>query len=106
MVKEVIYNQEQLNERLAYWQEKLRLRDWMVEISIVRERDMHNDEANAEIYRNTANKTAYINIADPIDFDDRRPEDMEWLLVHELLHLHFAPWNNDEIAVEQRIDHA
>ena len=75
----------------------------MVEISIVRERDMHNDEANAEIYLNTANKTAYINLADPIDFDDKRPQDMEWLLVQELLHLHFAPWD-DEIAVEQRIE--
>ena len=106
MLKKVIYSEEQLYDRLAYWQEKLRLRDWMVQICIKRERDFTTDDCNAEIHHNLPNKTAFINIMDPLDFDDWLPQDMDWLLVHELLHLHFAPMDEEknEIAIEQAIE--
>lgn len=104
MLKEVIYNDEQLKERLAYWQEKLRLRDWRIETEITRERNFINVDCNAEIRYNLPNKTAFVHIVDPIDFDDVFKQDMEWLLVHELLHLHLAPIGDEETPVEQAVE--
>jgi hypothetical protein len=52
-------------------------------------------------------RDAVIKILDPIDYDGEY--DLEWTVVHELLHLHFAGWtaaNNYEcpISAEQGID--
>ncbi len=56
---------------------------------------------------------AEIELIDPIDFHKRaQPYDMEVVLVHELLHLHFAPIDNckptddlEEIMLERAIEH-
>lgn len=97
---EVVFNQEQLEERLLYWQEKLRLQDWIIEVNIKRLRDM-GIEALANVNWSLNKKMATISILDPIDYppDCMGTRDMENDLVHELLHLHFAPINdhfNDE----------
>ncbi|WP_172369577.1 hypothetical protein [Sporosarcina jiandibaonis] len=103
MLKEVIYTEEQLNERLAYWQEKLRLQDWIIELRIARSRNMMQD-ASAAVDWTLSRKMASINILDHIDYpnDIVGVRDMENDLVHELLHLHFAPisdhyGNNNDI---------
>lgn len=106
MLKEIIYSEEELQERLLYWQEKLRLRDWLVQVHIKREKDFTQDNSNAYVYYNINNKSAFITIMDPKDFDDWLPQDMDWLLVHELLHLHFGPMdtNKNKIPIEQAIE--
>ena len=106
LLKEVIYTKEELEERLVYWQEKLRLRDWMIQINIKREQDFTTSDSNAEILYNLSNKSAFISMMDPVDFDDLLPQDMEWLLIHELLHLHFAPMDNNRnrTSIEQGIE--
>lgn len=101
-MKEVILTQEQLEERLVYWQEKLRLRDWIVTVRKGTPKELGKDaSANVEII--FPNKTASILILHEehypsIDDEGFPPMDMEWNLVHELLHLHTKLINklNDE----------
>lgn len=78
----------------------------MVQICIKRADDFTTIDSNAEIHYNLSNKSAFINMMDPVDFDDLLPQDMEWLLVHELLHLHFAPMDckKNEVSIEQAIE--
>lgn len=106
MLDQVIYSETEIIERLAYWQEKLRLRDWLVQVHIKREKDFTQENCNAYVHYNISNKSAFITIMDPKDFDDWLPQDMEWLLVHELLHLHFGPFDTRKniTAIEQSIE--
>jgi len=87
---EVIFNVEKLNQKLKYWQEKLRLRDWIINVKIMRQREMSQSDRLGEIQFNVYKKTALISILDPVDHDDWFEQDMENTLVHELLHLHFS----------------
>ena len=108
---EVIFNEEQLQEKLKQWQERLRLQDWIVKVKIVRQREMQADR-QGEVEFNVHNKVAMIKIIDPIDYDDWDKQDMEDTLVHELLHLHLSGIslhfgkNNDvyEMLEEQAIE--
>lgn len=97
LMKEIIYTLEHLKDKCAEWQSILRLQDWDIEISIVRQRGMGSRTSMGECEYNEQRKIAFIRILDPIDYEDLLPLDMEWTLVHELLHLHFAPiWDDDK----------
>lgn len=89
---DVIYIENQLQERLAYWQKQLRLEDWEIEVNIRRGRDML-EGCSASVNWELGKKMASISILDQIDYppDAMGDRDMENDLVHELLHLHFAP---------------
>ncbi|UAK17567.1 hypothetical protein [Sporolactobacillus terrae] len=109
---ECILTADQLQDKLNYWQKKLRLQDWQIAISIVRARDFELEECQGECHWNIQSKLAWIHILDPVDYEPNKafPQDMEKTLVHELLHLHFAPINADteneliDVAQEQAID--
>lgn len=90
MSTEVIYTDEQLKEKLAYWQKRLRLNDWIVKVEIARQREFSTSDRLGEVTFNIHTKTALIKILNPVDYDDWDKQDMENTLVHELLHLHFA----------------
>lgn len=85
----VILTQEQLEERLAYWQKKLRLQDWLVTVELCRMKTL--EDAQARNHYQRQHKMARIYIGDLTDYEpfQRVHLDMEWNLVHELLHLHF-----------------
>lgn len=111
MADEIILTQEQLEERLAYWQRVLRLQDWRVKARLVRERDFRNPGNQGECEWSLSTKVAIIRILDPVDYspDCAWLQDMERTLVHELLHLHFAPFRAEsdtaeDISQEQAID--
>lgn len=89
---EVLLTDVQLQERLAYWQEKLRLQDWIIEVKFARAREMDGEYA-AQVNWTLSKKMASVKILDHIDFpnDVMGARDMENDLVHELLHLHLAP---------------
>lgn len=106
---EVIFNPEQLQKKLFEWQKRLRLQDWLITIEIVRERDFSMEGVLGEVHWVLEKKMAKIKIIDPIDYppDSFEPQDMENTLVHELLHLHFAPFKYDGdnyVAEEQAIE--
>lgn len=107
----IYQSNEELQQACEYWQKKLRLQDWIVKASIRREKELKNREVAGECEWNLHKKMASVRILDPIDYPDdlMRDHDMEWTLVHELLHLHFAPIGRDsdenqEILIEQAID--
>lgn len=94
---EVIFNDEQLQEKLKEWQKRLRLQDWIIEARICRIHELMPDSL-ANIHPTLEKKAALIKIMDPIDYDPTfmLPYDMENSLVHELLHLHLWPITGDD----------
>lgn len=108
----VVFSEDQLKQKCAEWQKILRLQDWDVHVSIVRDSNMKLKDVNGECEWVLQTKQAHIRILDPIDYpeDTRWPQDMEQTLVHELLHLHFAPFDThadgslEHTSMEQAID--
>ncbi|MEW6726892.1 MAG: hypothetical protein AB1327_08035 [Bacillota bacterium] len=105
----IFENADQLAEKCAEWQRILRLQDWDVITKIVRSDDMHSD-GQGECTWVIERKEAIIKLLDPVDYSPRSPfeQDHERTLVHELLHLHFAPFTAkdgtlEDIAQEQAI---
>jgi hypothetical protein len=90
----ILLTQEELESRCTYWQKVLRLQDWDVHVRIARQCDFNNEEAIGECRATLTKKTALIYVLDPVDFHPASewPQDMEEILVHELLHLHFDPF--------------
>jgi hypothetical protein len=86
--------QRQVQAWLAEWQKALRLQDWLLRIEIKREKDMESEGCHGTCHYSPALKNATIVLRDSIDFRDGAgyPEDLEATIVHELLHLHFAPF--------------
>lgn len=104
-------DQETLESLLAEWQKTLRLRDWDVVVQLSRIFDMPVADSVGLCTWLMPAKTATIRILDPADYDPAyvHPFDPEKTLVHELLHLHFAPFFPDgeageNVAHEQAIE--
>ena len=96
-----------LTKLASKWQKLLRLQDWEVNIDYYRAREFTNPDALGECSFNLNSREGFIKILHPTDYDGEY--DLEWVVVHELLHLHFADWtakNNHECPVsgEQAID--
>jgi len=93
--------QEQLQALCQEWQAILRLQDWDVRCKIVRKRELEGERAG-ECRWQLDTKQALIRILDPIDWptDCEWPQDIEQTLVHELLHLHMAPFQPEHGTLE------
>lgn len=106
-MKSVILDMETLEERLRYWQNRLGLRDWGIEIMF--DRGYNLGEYTAKIHMKEDSRRARIRMLEASDYDPDSilPYDMEQVLVHELLHIHFYPLTRDvgdNIAEEQAIE--
>ena len=80
-------------EKLSVWQKRLNLQDWDVALEVVRSTEL-KPKTLGNIRWDTAKKTAVIRVLDPADY--RLPfhemlDDMEFTIVHELIHPEFAP---------------
>lgn len=87
-------------ERVArLWQQVLRLEDWDVEVEVVRHYDLPED-CGGSIRTFGDKKRALLRLLDPRDRNPRWRFDMEmeFTIVHELLHLHFEPLVNRDIG--------
>lgn len=112
MNQSVIIDVDQLKQKCSEWQKILRLQDWDVRVSVERASDMKLKHVNGECEWVLQTKQAHIRILDPIDYpqDTGWPQDMEQVLIHELLHLHFAPFDafenntHEHTSMEQAID--
>jgi len=91
----IFESQEELEESLRYWQEQLRLRDWIIKARIARKWEMR-ENCVGQVDWQLESKMASIKILDSVDYepDFMVPLDQEHSLVHELIHLHFAPFNH------------
>jgi len=80
-------------EKLWFWQTRLTLRDWNVSVIFARKSDL-KPKTLGNIHWDNDKKTAIIRVLDPADyhmsFQDML-QDMEFTVVHELIHLEFAP---------------
>ena len=74
---------------LKWWQKELYLRDWDIEIHTALPHEMEQNSRLGEVDYSAAAKEACIRICTPNPtLDDMVNQDIEFTIVHELLHLH------------------
>jgi hypothetical protein len=84
-------------ERLWVWQRRLNLEDWKISVAVARASELR-PKTLGNIHWDLEKKTAVLHVLDPIDY--RLPwrevlDDIEFTVVHELIHLGFAPVVSD-----------
>ena len=92
---------------LEKWKRKLCLNEWRIKLlTNLRPEEMTmNDVAGCSEWSESI-KTARIEIIDPVYYGDRIvPFDFEKTLVHEMLHLKFSFWCQNEDDIGDRIMH-
>jgi hypothetical protein len=80
-------------EKLWQWQRRLNLEDWKISVEVARTSEL-KPRTLGNIHWDTDKKTAVIHVLDPADY--RLPfadmlKDIEFTVVHELIHLELAP---------------
>jgi hypothetical protein len=104
--------QEQLEQACRDWQQRLRLADWRVTPLWRDWASMSVLGRSGEVHWNLQQRSATIYLVPPGQRCDGNPDitdgDWEGTLVHELLHLHFAPFDDTggrhETAQEQALN--
>jgi hypothetical protein len=79
-------------EKLWRWQKRLQLEDWKISVLVARASEL-KPKTLGNIHWDTDKKTASIRVLDPADYEMSLPEmlrDMEFTVVHELIHLELA----------------
>jgi hypothetical protein len=79
-------------EKLWRWQKRLQLEDWKITVVVARASEM-KPKTLGNIHWDTDTKTATIRVLDPADYEMSQPDmlkDMEFTVVHELIHLELA----------------
>lgn len=89
----------EITECCQCWQQKLRLQDWDVSIQLVRQYEIPGCFGDCTYAVQTKSAKIRLVVQDDVDPEAPFPE-LEHTLVHELLHLHFAPFWDDSRMVE------
>ena len=94
----IFESQEQLDNHLHIWQKELRLMDWDVTATITPSYEMDMKDTHACIDWFMNEKSATIQILNAAQYPPgfAQEPDHEVSLVHELLHLHYAPFEKTE----------
>jgi len=102
-----------VKQRLAVWQERLSLQDWRISIVMSHPGDL-KPKTLGNIHWDATNKTAVIRVLDASDYRMNLQDmldDMEFTVVHELIHLELsslprseASRRDEEHAVNQLAD--
>jgi hypothetical protein len=80
-------------EKLWKWQKRLHLQDWKISLLVVRTADL-KPKTLGNIHWDGEKKTAVIHVLDPTDYKlsaQAMLDDMEFTVVHELIHLELSP---------------
>lgn len=80
-------------ERLSVWQKRLNLQDWNISLLVVRSTEL-KPKTLGNIHWDTEKKTAVIRVLDPADYKlpfSEMLQDLEFTVVHELIHLELSP---------------
>lgn len=80
-------------EKLCTWQKRLNLQAWDISVLLTRANGMRPNTVG-NIRWDNDKKTAVIRILDPVDYrlpSDAMLRDIEFTIVHELIHLVMAP---------------
>lgn len=82
----------QVSNWVRLWQRRLRLDDWKIETRIVRSSELKPDTLG-NLKWNGVSRTAVIKVLDPADYEipaAEISEDIEYTVVHELVHLQLS----------------
>lgn len=93
-----LISEEQVDQWLRLWQDRLRLQDWRVDAKIVRIWDL-DPHTLGHIHWSKSKKTATIKVLNPVDYQipqSRIAEDIEMSIVHELVHLQLSALTQDD----------
>lgn len=80
-------------ERLSVWQKRLNLQDWKISLIVSRASEL-KPKTLGNIHWDSDQKTAVIRVLDPADYkmaEDAMMKDIEFTVVHELIHLELSP---------------
>jgi hypothetical protein len=80
-------------ERLSVWQKRLNLQDWNISLLVVRTSEL-KPKTLGNIHWDADKKTAVIRVLDPADYKlpfAEMLQDLEFTVVHELIHLELSP---------------
>ena len=87
------------------WVDRLKLNDWRIKFSVNCTPDEIGENCGLTSWQEV-NKTAHVQIINPIYYGDRvEPFDEEKTLVHELLHLKTCLISDTENELQERIMH-
>ena len=84
-------------ERLWAWQKRLNLQDWKIALVMARSSDLR-PKTLGNIHWDLEKKTAVLHVLDPVDYTlpwREMLDDIKFTVVHELIHLEFAPVVSD-----------
>lgn len=87
----------QVSNWVRLWQKRLHLEDWKVEVRIVPATDLRPDTLG-NLKWNSLARTAVIKVLSPADYEipaAEVAEDMEYTVVHELVHLQLSALPRD-----------
>lgn len=103
----VVITDAQVSNWVRVWQKRLRLDDWRIESRIVRSTELKPDTLG-NLKWNSVSKTAVIKVLSPLDYDAANvdiAEDIEYTVLHELLHLQLAvlPRDLNRKDVEEQV---
>ena len=100
-----------VTDMVARWQRRLELQDWYVEVRFGRARELEGDWHAGLCTYELSQRWAKLTLREPGDYPPNAtvPEDTERTVIHELLHLHFAPFHAKDgtpadVAQEQAIN--
>ena len=102
-----------VTERLAVWQQRLKLQDWKISVIMAHPSDL-KPKTLGNIHWDADKKAAVIRVLDAVDYHmgcREMLDDMEFTVVHELIHLELsslprseASRRDEEFAVNQIAD--
>jgi hypothetical protein len=93
-------------QKLHTWQDRMNLKDWNIQVQLVRA-DQLEPKTLGNIHWDTDIKAATIDVLSPLDYKmayEPMLKDMEFTIVHELVHLELAslPRSDASRRVEER----
>jgi hypothetical protein len=89
-----------IKEKLPFWQKRLALQDWKVSVSMVHRTSLR-ERTLGSIRWDPDKKTAVIHVMDAADYQTSFRDtvnDMEFTVVHELIHLEMVPLPRSEAS--------
>jgi hypothetical protein len=92
--------QQYVTERLAYWQQRLKLEEWRISVAPAHRSELKPKTLGA-VRWDKGKKTAQIWVLDPSDYQlpfREMLDDMELTIVHELVHLELASLPRSEAS--------
>ena len=94
------FAQQYITEKLALWQQRLKLGDWHITWAMARRSDLKPNTVG-QIHWDKPNKSAAILVMDPSDY--RMPfsamlDDMELTIIHEVVHLKLTSLPHSEAS--------